>query len=77
MVCSGENFSKKFGFFSTYPILNFLTCSEYAKVAIVKYGAFKGLWLTAKRLLRCHPFCSGGYDPVPAQSKKWQIGDSS
>ncbi|MCH2410032.1 membrane protein insertion efficiency factor YidD [Myxococcota bacterium] len=53
------------------------TCSEYAKVAIMKYGAFKGLWLTAKRLLRCHPFCSGGYDPVPAQSKKWQIGDSS
>ena len=41
------------------------TCSEYAKQAYQKYGMFKGTWLTIKRLLRCHPFAKGGYDPVP------------
>lgn len=41
------------------------TCSEYAAEAIEKYGAAKGGLLAAKRLLRCHPFHKGGYDPVP------------
>lgn len=41
------------------------TCSEYAKIAITKYGAFKGLFLTIKRLLKCHPFHKGGIDLVP------------
>lgn len=41
------------------------TCSEYAIIAINKYGALKGSWLTAKRILRCNPFHKGGYDPVP------------
>ena len=41
------------------------TCSEYALQAIEKYGAAKGSWLAFRRLLRCHPFCKGGYDPVP------------
>ena len=41
------------------------TCSEYAMQAIEKYGAVKGSWLALRRLLRCHPFCKGGYDPVP------------
>ena len=41
------------------------TCSEYALGAIGKYGAWKGGWLALKRLLRCHPFHKGGYDPVP------------
>ena len=41
------------------------TCSEYAAQAIDKYGSFKGTYLAAKRLLRCHPFARGGYDPVP------------
>lgn len=41
------------------------TCSQYAKEAIVKYGALKGCFLAAKRLLKCHPFHQGGYDPVP------------
>ena len=41
------------------------TCSEYALQAIRKYGPFKGLWLTVKRLLLCHPWGGSGYDPVP------------
>lgn len=41
------------------------TCSEYAMQAVEKYGAVKGGWLAAKRILRCHPFNEGGYDPVP------------
>lgn len=41
------------------------TCSEYAMQAVEKYGAAKGGWLAAKRVLRCHPFHEGGYDPVP------------
>ena len=41
------------------------TCSEYATQAVEKYGAVKGGWLAAKRILRCHPFHEGGYDPVP------------
>ena len=41
------------------------TCSEYALIAIEKYGARKGGWLSLKRILRCHPFHEGGYDPVP------------
>jgi hypothetical protein len=40
------------------------TCSEYAAEAIEKYGFFKGMFLGVKRLLRCHPFHAGGYDPV-------------
>jgi len=40
------------------------TCSEYAMQAIEKYGALHGFYLAARRLLRCHPFHSGGYDPV-------------
>ncbi len=41
------------------------TCSEYAYQAISKYGALKGGFLAAWRILRCNPFCKGGYDPVP------------
>ncbi len=41
------------------------TCSQYMIEAIQKYGAVKGLWLGTKRLLKCHPFHKGGYDPVP------------
>ena len=41
------------------------TCSEYAMIAVGSYGAAKGGLLAVKRLLRCHPFHEGGYDPVP------------
>jgi len=41
------------------------TCSQYAIEALQKYGVVKGLWLSMKRILRCHPWAEGGYDPVP------------
>ena len=41
------------------------TCSEYALEALRKYGAVRGSWLAFRRILRCNPFCKGGYDPVP------------
>ncbi|MDI9335807.1 MAG: membrane protein insertion efficiency factor YidD [Gammaproteobacteria bacterium] len=47
------------------------TCSHYALEAISVYGALKGSWLAGKRLMRCHPWCQGGYDPVPASTKKY------
>lgn len=40
------------------------TCSQYAIEAVSKYGALRGLALALWRLLRCHPFAKGGYDPV-------------
>ena len=41
------------------------TCSEYARQAIARFGALKGSYLAAARLLRCHPWGGAGYDPVP------------
>ena len=41
------------------------SCSQYALEAVSKYGALKGMWLGARRLVRCHPFNPGGYDPLP------------
>jgi len=41
------------------------TCSEYFLQAVREWGAVRGSWLGVKRLLRCHPFCLGGLDPVP------------
>lgn len=41
------------------------TCSQYMYQAVDKNGVVVGIFLGLKRLLRCHPFCRGGYDPVP------------
>ncbi|WP_369823985.1 membrane protein insertion efficiency factor YidD [Anaerovibrio sp. JC8] len=60
------------GFYRSYisplkpPSCRFVpTCSEYAMIAIEKYGPVKGGYLAIRRILRCHPFHKGGYDPVP------------
>lgn len=42
------------------------TCSAYSLEAVQRHGAIKGTWLTMRRLVRCHPWSQGGFDPVPA-----------
>lgn len=60
------------------PVLRFLngghgmcrhqpTCSQYAIKALKIHGAIRGSWLTLKRLMRCHPWGTYGYDPVPSK----------
>ena len=46
------------------------TCSQYAHIAITRFGPIKGTYLAIKRLLKCHPFHAGGYDPVPEKKEK-------
>lgn len=41
------------------------SCSQYSYEAISQYGVLKGLWLSVKRIGRCNPWNSGGYDPIP------------
>jgi len=45
------------------------TCSEYALEALRQHGAFRGTWLAARRIARCHPWGGSGYDPVPDDEK--------
>jgi putative membrane protein insertion efficiency factor len=42
------------------------SCADYAAEAINRHGAIRGGWLAARRLVRCHPFCASGHDPVPS-----------
>ena len=46
------------------------TCSRYAYIAMTRFGAIKGTYLAVRRLLKCHPFHEGGYDPVPEKKEK-------
>lgn len=46
------------------------TCSEYAKLALAEHGAARGGWLALCRVLRCHPFHPGGYDPPPVRGQQ-------
>lgn len=46
------------------------TCSRYALQALEHHGAAAGTYLTVARIARCHPWCSGGLDPVPAQAPR-------
>jgi len=46
------------------------SCSQYAIEAIMEWGVFKGLWLGMKRIGRCHPWGTSGFDPIPKKTKK-------
>ncbi|HHX28816.1 MAG: membrane protein insertion efficiency factor YidD [Bacillota bacterium] len=46
------------------------TCSEYARQAVLAHGPLKGILMASWRVLRCNPFSSGGYDPVPPARKR-------
>jgi putative membrane protein insertion efficiency factor len=53
------------------------SCSHYAGEAVQRFGARRGVWLTAKRLLRCQPFSRGGFDPVPDRVNYQRISSHS
>ena len=50
------------------------TCSEYAMEAVERYGALRGGWMAVGRVLRCHPFVRGGFDPV---DHRQEIGETA
>jgi len=51
------------------------TCSQYAYDAISEYGVLQGIFMAACRLLKCHPFHPGGYDPVKKKSSKKAVNN--
>ncbi|MDQ0350735.1 putative membrane protein insertion efficiency factor [Alkalibacillus filiformis] len=48
------------------------SCSHYSLTAFERFGVIKGLFLSVKRVLKCHPFHPGGFDPVPEKNEKKQ-----
>jgi uncharacterized protein len=52
------------------------TCSEYAMIAVAHHGMVRGTVLAAWRLLRCNPFCRGGFDPVPGMDFRPSTADA-
>jgi putative membrane protein insertion efficiency factor len=46
------------------------TCSEYAATSLIEHGPWRGSWLAARRVCRCHPWGGSGYDPVPDRKKR-------
>lgn len=46
------------------------SCSKYAQIAIEHHGIIRGIWLSLRRLLKCHPWHDGGFDPVPKSINK-------
>lgn len=53
------------------------TCSQYALEAFTEWGFLRGFWLSFMRILRCNPFCRGGFDPVPINKKRRDAKGSS
>lgn len=49
------------------------TCSQYAIESIERFGPIKGIFLATKRIIRCNPYCKGGYDPVPLKFIKYYV----
>lgn len=64
LICQYQNHISKWFSSKNIHCKFYPTCSEYTKQAIEKYGAGKGLILGIGRILRCHPFSKGGYDPL-------------
>lgn len=66
MALAGVRFYRKYVSPCFPPTCRYVpTCSEYAMIALQRYGFLKGSWLAIKRILRCHPWHPGGFDPVP------------
>ena len=53
------------------------TCSEYMFIALKQHGLLKGFYLGFKRVIRCNPFCEGGYDPVPEKPTKTEVNSET
>lgn len=47
------------------------SCSQYARIAVARFGGLRGSYLAAQRVLRCQPLCRGGHDPVPMRFVWW------
>ena len=52
------------------------TCSQYAVEAFTEWGFIRGLGLTLWRIIRCNPFCKGGYDPVPKRKRRGEASQN-